>query len=308
MATLEETYNQRKNTINDMYSGQKESTLAGLESAYNQNKSDMEASRAKIAPQYQTEANDLAVQYERNKRNFQTQAAANGINTGTASQEALARASEYQRDFGKLRTAEANALTEQQRAMDNLTAAYKSNVQKAISDNEYQKAAALLDEYNAEKDDTKAMADTLAKYGDFSGYTNLGYSADQTNNMLLSWLAANGKAQGDQAYISGQLDKAYQNGLIDAERYRSIHGAYPAGYAAPVAASSGGGGGGTGYVAPSGSPGTSGNGGKVDMAAASTLIKEISAIGTRNHQNQALATIAPTVSPATYDYIAKNIK
>ena len=45
------------------------------------------------------------MQYERNRRNFNQQAAGSGLNTGTASQAALAQNSTWQTDYGNLRTA-----------------------------------------------------------------------------------------------------------------------------------------------------------------------------------------------------------
>lgn len=223
----------RTDAINQIYDAQRKAREEELKAAYDKSMSDYEAARAKIAPEYQKQANDLSVQYERNRQNFNNQAAATGINSGTASQAALARGGEYQRDFGNLRTAEANATAEADRQMANLTAEYQANIRAALADNDYKKAQALLDEYNNGYQRDLKNAQILAEFGDFSGFLNL-YGEDQAKNMEAVWRAQNPE-------LAASLD--YAAGKIDAEQYRQLTGKYPAGYVPP--ASSGGGGGGS---------------------------------------------------------------
>lgn len=90
MAAFNELLNKQTEQVNNMYDANRESQLKNLENAYNQNLSDRQASMNQINPAYQQKANDLAVQYERNRRNFNQQAVGNGVNTGVASQAALA--------------------------------------------------------------------------------------------------------------------------------------------------------------------------------------------------------------------------
>lgn len=242
MATVEEldkaykNYNtDRAGAINQMYDAQKQNQLSQLESAYNQSKSAAQAAADKINPTYQQKANDLAVQYERNRRNFNQQAAGNGINTGTASQAALAQNSMYQRDYGRLRTAEADAQAEANRGLADLEAQYQSNIKAAVAENDYNRAAALLKEYNDRYSRDLQQAQTLAGFGDFSGYANI-YGDQQATNMFNTWKASN-------------PDLAYRTGRIDADEYFRMTGKYPAGYSAPA---TGGGGGWPG--SPGGSP------------------------------------------------------
>lgn len=250
MATVEEldkaykNYNtDRAGAINQMYDAQKQNQLSQLESAYNQSKSAAQAAADKINPTYQQKANDLAVQYERNRRNFNQQAAGNGINTGTASQAALAQNSMYQRDYGRLRTAEADAQAEANRGLADLEAQYQSNIKAAVAENDYNRAAALLKEYNDRYSRDLQQAQTLAGFGDFSGYANI-YGDQQATNMFNTWKASN-------------PDLAYRTGRIDADEYFRMTGKYPAGYTPP---STGGGG---GWYSGSGS----GSGGGLDLDA-----------------------------------------
>lgn len=164
------------------------------------------------------------MQYERNRRNFNQQAAGSGLNTGTASQAALAQNSTWQRDYGNLRTAEADALARANQQMAALETQYKSAVASAIAENDYDRAKALMDEYGNQENRDAAMAKTLASYGDFSGYARL-YGDDVANNMAQYWVSRNPKL-------------AYDMGRISAEDYARLTGKSSGG--------SGGSGGGSG--------------------------------------------------------------
>lgn len=197
----------RMDAINQMYDAQQSQREAELKNAYDQSMSAYQEAQAKIAPQYQQQANDLAVQYERNRHNFFNQAAASGINTGVSAQESLARGGEYQRDFGNLRTSEAEQQAAVERQMADRKAQYQNDVAAALSENNYQRAAALLDEYNNGYERDLENAKILASYGDFSFYENL-YGEDQANNMYMLWLAQNP----DLAHNTGRItDAQWQN-------------------------------------------------------------------------------------------------
>lgn len=222
----------RTEAINQIYDAQQKAREEELKAAYDTSMSDLQAARDKIAPEYQQQANDLSVQYERNRQNFNNQAAATGINSGTASQASLARNGEYQRDFGNLRTSEAEAKAEADRQMANLTAEYQTNIRAALANNDYQKASALLDEYNNGYERDLKNAQILAQFGDFSGYSTL-YGADQAKNMEAVWRAQNPD-------LAASLD--YAAGKITAEQYKQLTGEYPAGYLPTGSTSSSGGG------------------------------------------------------------------
>ena len=198
----------RVNAINTMYDAQQQARLNELQNAYDLSRSDMQAAADQINPNFQRQANDLAVQYERNRRNFNEGAALNGINTGAGAQADLARASEYQRDFGNLRTAQANQMAEAERQMANLTASYQTNIQTALANNDYQRAAALLDEYNNGYERDLKNAQILAEFGDFTGYAGL-YGQEQADNMFAIWASQNP----DLAYLSGNITKDQRDNL-----------------------------------------------------------------------------------------------
>jgi hypothetical protein len=235
----------RADQIGAMYDAQKEANLLQLETAYKQNLSDAQAARDKLPTQYQQSANDLAVQYERNRRNFNQQAVSSGLNTGTASQAQLSRSNEYLRDFGKLRSSEAEAMAEADRGINDLTTQYQSAIAQAAAESDYRKAAALLEEYNNQYSRDAAKAQQLAQFGDFSAYATL-YGQDSADNMFAVWKAQN-------------PDLAYNTGKITAEEYRAMTGSYPPGYTRPSS------GGGAYYYTKPNKPGTDdGTGGTDD--------------------------------------------
>lgn len=242
MPTLEEEYKQYQGAqgVNDMYEAQKKSQLAGLESAYQQNLSNAQAARDAIPRQYQERANDLAVQYERNRRNLNQQANANGLNTGAGSQMQLALGSNYQRDYGGIRTAQQQAIDQADRGIRDLQAAYNSSVQQAVADNDFRRTQALLADYQQRYQQQLQTAQNMAQYGDFSGYNGIpGYSSEAITNMQNVWQASN-------------PDLAYRTGRITAEQYYQMTGKYPAGYSAPSS-------GGYYYDRPSETPKTEGD-------------------------------------------------
>lgn len=198
-----------ENRINSMFDAQKESQLKQLENSYNQSMTAHQEAKDKISPQYQTAANDLAVQHERNKRNLNMQAAANGINTGTASQMALAQNNAHLRDFGNLRKSESEALATADRNIANLTTKYQGDVGAAIADNDYKRAAALLDEYNTQYNRDMAKAETLASYGDFSMYAQL-YGQTQADAMKANWAAERPQL----ALMSGAITQGQYENLV----------------------------------------------------------------------------------------------
>lgn len=221
MSTFEEEYKKystsgQSKAVNDLYDAKKESQLTQLESAYQASRSEAEAARDRLPGQYRQQANDLSAQYERNRRNFNLQAEASGLNTGAASQAALAQNSAWQRDMGNLRTSQAEAMAEADRGLADLERQYQANVSSAIADNDYKRAQALMNEYNNGYSRDLSTAKTLAAYGDFSGYASL-YGQETANNMAALWKAQN-------------PDLAYNTGRMTAEEYKAITGKYPAGY------------------------------------------------------------------------------
>ena len=217
--------------INSLFDKQLESQKLALQGAYEQNLSDQLAARQQIGSTYRQASNDLAVQYERNRRNLNEQALANGLNTGTGSQQQLALNQQYTTGYGQLMGQKAGALAEADRQITNLKNNYQNQIASAIADNDYKRAAALLDDYNNQNNWMDQQAQIMASYGDFSAYANL-YGADQANAMRQIWAMQN-------------PDIAWATGNITKEEYMQVTGKmpnFPMGIAATGAAGVGGGG------------------------------------------------------------------
>lgn len=199
----------RTDAINQIYDAQRAAREAELKNAYEQSMSGYRQAQEKLAPEYQQKANDLAAQYERQRQNFWNQAAASGINTGVSAQESLARGGEYQRDFGSLRTSEAEQQAAIKRQMADREAQYQNDIAAALAENDYQRAQALYNEYNTGYDRDLENAKIMASYGDFSFFENL-YGKDQANNMFLLWAAQNP----DLAHNTGRITDDQYNNLV----------------------------------------------------------------------------------------------
>lgn len=214
--------------VNSMYDAYLKSQLAGLQGAYEQNLSNSQAARDAIGGTYQQQANDMAVQYERNRRNSNEMAAANGLNTGAGSQQNLALQSVWNRDYGRLRSAEAGDLAEADRGIADLKNQYQIAIQQAAAENDYKRAAALLDEYNNQYNRQLQQAQMLASYGDFSAMATM-FGEDAADNMRKAWIGQNPLL-------------AYNTGMIDASQYYKMTGKYAPGHAPESSGGYGGGG------------------------------------------------------------------
>lgn len=199
--------------INGVYDARLEAQKQALESAYKQKEAEYSAAEAKIPAQYDAQRNALSAQNEIEKANFNEQAAASGLNVGAGSQARLSQSNAYQQGMTAIGKAQADAASNLQLERTKAKTAYQDAIQQAIKDNDAQRAQALYQEAQriddnlvsnalnqANLDATRSStnyakmmetAQTLAQYGDFSGYLPLGYSQDQVDAMRKVWEAQN---------------------------------------------------------------------------------------------------------------------
>ena len=133
--------------VNAVYDRLNDASLSQLLASYNNSRANAEYQAAKIPALYQTQKNAAAADNEREKLAFREQAAANGLNAGNRSQAALAFSNQLQNSLGQLNTAEANALADANFDLTQLYNTYQQQIAQAVADNNYQRAAALLQEY-----------------------------------------------------------------------------------------------------------------------------------------------------------------
>ena len=182
---------------------------------------------AQTLPTYQAQANEAAATSAQNRAAFNEYAAAGGLNSGVGSQAALAQNNALQNNLTAIRTNQANAVSDAELAIAKLKSQYQDSIAAAQKENDYEKAAALLSEYQAaaqsavsvaaeqaneyykayqsqlanqqygaewgrtsdqsDYERSLAQAQTLGQYGDFSGYRALGYTDDQIAQMRAYW-------------------------------------------------------------------------------------------------------------------------
>ena len=190
MATLQDTFVQRQkesaDKIGNLYDQQYNAQAANLKTAYDKNVSDLQAQQQKIAPQYQTQANQMAAAYERNRRNLNLQNMNAGMGTGTAVQQQEALNNVFQRNYAGLRAGEATAQANASQQMANAGFDYQQKLNAARSESENKKAASLVEDQNKQNDWYDTQAKLLAGYGDFSAYERL-YGKEAADYMKKVW-------------------------------------------------------------------------------------------------------------------------
>lgn len=214
LETDEDTYNKvglpvyeaQTDAVNSTYDAAQQYSLAQLKSAYDSSKAELEAALAKIPATYQAQANTLSAEAERQKQAFNESASASGLNSGTGSQAALAMANQYQGNLTTLRTAEANATTDAQNELSQLYVDYQNSIAEAVSKNEYEKAAALLEEY-------KTRAQSIVDVS--QAQANLDLQIYQQNQSTKQYNASQAQQATENLKSSGWTK--IQNGIVPNE-------------------------------------------------------------------------------------------
>ena len=201
MATtgLQDTFVKRQqesaDKIGNLYNQQYNAQAANLKTAYDKNVSDLQAQQQKIAPQYQTQANQMAAAYERNRRNLNLQNMNAGMGTGTAVQQQEALNTAFQNNYAGLRAGEATAQSNASQQMADAGFNYQQKLNEARAESENKKAASLVEDQNKQNDWYDTQAKLLAGYGDFSAYEKL-YGKDAADYMRKVWELRNPKLVG----------------------------------------------------------------------------------------------------------------
>lgn len=159
--------------LKELYAKKKAAELAALKSAYEQNTATLDASRAQIAPVYDIARNSAANQNALSRGAFQEMAVANGLNTGTTGQAALAQDVVLQQNLSQIdrEQAEKTAAIDLQRSQ--LDTEYRNAIAKAEATGDAELANALYEEYVRQQN-------LYAKYGGQTGGSGSGSSGGST--------------------------------------------------------------------------------------------------------------------------------
>ena len=280
-------YNQRQEQqLNDMYDKNLASAQQRYKTAYDQNASTLQAERDKIDPQYQQAMSQQDAISQRDRRNNNIQAQANGLNTGAGSQMQLAASVSNQANMAAIERQKQQALDDANRRMSDLQISYQNQIAQAAADNDLERAKALYQEYqNAYNRQLQAENTNYerAQYAENQAYTrafneenrdytrqfneeNRDYSRQQDEYQKQQAQAALLASYGDfsgyrdlYGYDSSATDYmsnlwmmqnpslAYTLGKLSAEDYFKLTGQQPPDVAAAEAAASSGRRGGGGY-------------------------------------------------------------
>lgn len=205
--------------INSMYDAYGNARRTALQEAGDQALSDAQANRDKIAQQYQTQRNMAAADWERQRRNFMESANMNGLNTGAGGQAQLAMQGRYQQTQNQLGYQQANAEAEADRQMADIKRETQAKINEAVAENDYKRAAALLDQYNVMYSRALEEAKARAAYGDFGGYGTL-YGEDASKQMSNMWYAQNP----DLAYMMGLITADQRDNLKEKKPMNAARG------------------------------------------------------------------------------------
>ena len=159
--------------LKELYAKKKAAELAALKSAYEQNTATLDASRAQIAPVYDIARNSAANQNALSRGAFQEMAVANGLNTGTTGQAALAQDVVFQQNLSKIDREQAEKTAEIDLQRSQLDTEYRNAIAKAEATGDAELANALYEEYVRQQN-------LYAKYGGQTGGSGSGSSGGST--------------------------------------------------------------------------------------------------------------------------------
>ena len=244
--------------VNDLYDAARERKLAQLKTAFDRSVEALRAERAELPGVYDSQKNAAAAQSELAGRSFNEYAAASGLNSGTAGQAALARSNQLQGDLAALGRQEAAEQADIARRETQLRTQYADDVAAAVAQGEYDRAAALLEEYRraetsrvdtareqadenyrawqagvsaaqtAEKArretaQTQAEAESASRKEALERAARLAEAGDFSGYLALGYSRAETEAM-RQAWIAKNPAAAYRVGLITWEEYSRMTG------------------------------------------------------------------------------------
>lgn len=181
------------NYLKELYAQKVAAELAALKSAYEKNTSTLDASRAQIAPVYDIARNSAANQNALSRGAFQEMAVANGLNTGTTGQAALAQDVVLQQNLSEIDREQAEKTAEIDLQRSQLDTEYRNAIAKAEATGDAELANALYEEYVRQQN-------LYAKYGGQTGGS--GGSSSGGSTVVKPTLTAS------------QVQSALKNGIV----------------------------------------------------------------------------------------------
>jgi hypothetical protein len=175
--------------INSIYDAQAQAELAGLESAYLENVSDIDAQQKKQQEKTDEALTDTYVNALRSARNEAETSTAYGRSSGTAAQARLARDNELRQELTDLRSAQADA--DANFGMEEVDAmrSYRDQIAKAEQEREKARVDALYTAAEQEEQNNLSVQELAAQQAAAKGDYELlgamyGLTADQVDRLM----------------------------------------------------------------------------------------------------------------------------
>ena len=201
------------NYLKELYAQKVAAELAALKSAYEKNTSTLDASRAQIAPVYDIARNSAADQNARSRGAFQEMAVANGLNTGTTGQAALAQDIVYQQNLSAIDREQAQKLADLDLQRSQLDTEYRNAIAKAEATGDAELASALYEEYVRQQN--QAAKQTAASTTTTTTKPTL--TASQAQTAIKNGIVTDDViAAFDYYYGQGAYDSLYGTGKLTA--------------------------------------------------------------------------------------------
>lgn len=150
--------------LKDMYAQNLEAQLAGLKSSYDQNVAGLKAEAEAIPKRYYEARNETAAQNDIAREYFNELAAANGLNSGTAGQAALANSATLQGNLSSISEQEKDALSANALEQNKLAIAYENAINQATASGNAALAQALYQEYVRQEEANLAQSQWQAQF------------------------------------------------------------------------------------------------------------------------------------------------
>jgi hypothetical protein len=175
--------------INAIYDAQTQAELAGLESAYLENVSNIDAEQKKRQEKTDEALTDTYVNALRSARNEAETSTAYGRSSGTAAQARLARDNELRQELTDLRSAQADA--DANFGMEEVDAmrSYRDQIAKAEQEREKERVDALYTAAEQEEQNNLSVQELAAQQAAAKGDYELlgamyGLTADQVDRLM----------------------------------------------------------------------------------------------------------------------------
>jgi len=222
-------FNTYAQQMGSMYNQQFQNTQAQYNQAYQQNVDSYNQQKDEGVKAYQQQANQYGAQSAISNRNNNMYNQYNGVNTGSASQQALSNSNAYNAGMNQIQTARADFESNVAKAIADMEMTYRTNLATALSEGQFELAQQIYSLMQNEDTYRSQLAQEWAANGDFSLLEELGeYSPTAIDNMKLQYGLSGG------ANSQAILEDLINRGVVSAEYVYNMTGMALCGYQPPV--------------------------------------------------------------------------